>query len=116
MCIYMSVVGWAYTIGTLFGLSRTRTFATPCVSALRARGQAPAGTLFLVCGYGETGSRLIRALDRMGMRVVVVEVDEIKAGELELQAYHADIPTLVADARHPEILRLAGLTNPNCRG
>ena len=52
----------------------------------------------------------------MGMRVVVVEVDEIKAGELELQAYHADIPTLVADARHPEILRLAGLTNPNCRG
>lgn len=117
MCIYMSVVGWAYTIGTLFGLFQDKNFR----HALRIERFARAvrrlqEPFFLVCGYGETGSRLIRALDRMGMRVVVVEVDEIKAGELELQAYHADIPTLVADARHPEILRLAGLTNPNCRG
>ncbi|MBX3686459.1 MAG: potassium channel protein, partial [Rhodocyclaceae bacterium] len=80
MCIYMSVVGWAYTIGTLFGLFQDKNFR----HALRIERFARAvrrlqEPFFLVCGYGETGSRLIRALDRMGMRVVVVEVDEIKA-------------------------------------
>ena len=41
MCIYMSVVGWAYTLGTLFGLFQDKNFRTPCVSsASRARSGA----------------------------------------------------------------------------
>lgn len=117
LCIYMSVVGWAYSIGTLFALFQDKNFQ----HALKVEQFARAvrrlrEPFFLICGYGETGRLLTRALDRMGLRVVAVEVDEVKAGELELHTYYADIPTLVADARYPEVLRLAGLTHPNCRG
>jgi len=52
----------------------------------------------------------------MGVRAVVIEVDENKIGELDLHAYAADVPALCADASNPETLKFAGLTHPSCIG
>lgn len=117
VCIYMSVVGWAYTIGTVFSLLADRNLqqAIRTQRFLRAvrRLREP---FYLVCGYGETGRLICDALDRLGYRAVVVERDEGKVGEIELQSYHADMPALCADASNPEILEYAGLRNPHCIG
>ncbi|NMG74915.1 NAD-binding protein [Aromatoleum diolicum] len=117
LCIYMSVVGWAYTVGTVFALLADRNLqqAIRTQRFLRAvqRLREP---FYLVCGYGETGRLICDALDRLGFRAVVVEQDDSKVGEIELHSYHADVPALSADARNPETLKFAGLTHPNCIG
>jgi hypothetical protein len=71
---------------------------------------------FLVCGYGEAGHLICQALDELGYRAVVIEKDEGKIGDLELQSYQADMPALCADAGQPDTLLFAGLTSRYCRG
>ena len=115
--IYLSVIGWAYTLGSVFNLLADRSLRQAIamqgfVRAVR-RLREP---FYLVCGYGETGRLICQALDRMGVRAVVIEVDENKIGELDLHAYAADVPALCADASNPETLEFAGLTHPSCIG
>ncbi len=116
-CIYLSVIGWAYTLGAVFSMLSDRSLrqAIAMQSFVRQvrRLREP---FYLVCGYGETGRLICQALDRMGLRAVVVEVDESKVGELDLHAYSADVPALSADASNPETLKFAGLTHPSCIG
>ena len=117
LCIYLSVVGWAYTIGTVFSLLADRSLQ----QALRTQGflravQRLREPFLLVCGYGETGRLLCAGLDHLGYRAVVVECDEVKVGEIELHSYRADVPALAADASNPEILKFAGLEHPYCIG
>jgi voltage-gated potassium channel len=117
ICIYLSVVGWAYTLGTVFALFQDHTFLDAVrrerfTRAVRRLGEP----FYLICGYGETGRLICQSLDRLGLRAVVVEKDPTKAGEVDLHEYVADIPVLTADASLPEVLRLAGLTSRHCKG
>lgn len=117
ICIYMSVVGWAYTLGSVFSLLSDRSLRQAIstqrfISAVRNLHEP----FYLVCGYGETGKLICGALDRLGYRVVVLEIDDGRIGETELQNYAADVPALAADGRNPETLKYAGLTNRYCAG
>ncbi|ATE62516.1 potassium channel family protein [Thauera sinica] len=115
--IYLSVIGWAYTLGSLFSLLSDRNlqqaFAIQRFSRSVRRLREP---FYLVCGYGETGRLVCDALDRLRHRAVVIELDESRVGEIELQGYVADVPAIAADVRNPETLKFAGLTHPQCVG
>ena len=50
----------------------------------------------------------------MGRRFVVLDGNEDRIDALDLASYHADVPGLVADARNPGHLGVAGLANPQC--
>ncbi len=117
MCIFMSVFGWTYTLGTVFAVlsdrSMRQAIATQRFVRAVRRLREP---FYIVCGYGETGRLICHTLDRMGLRSVVLEVDETKVGEIELQSFAADVPALCADASNPELLLYAGLTHPSCAG
>lgn len=117
ICIYLSVVGWAYTLGTVFGLFQDQTFINAVRTERFIRAVHRLGEPFyLVCGYGETGRLICQTLDQLGLRAVVLEKDAAKAGQVDLHEYQADIPVLTADASLPEILRQAGLTSRHCKG
>lgn len=116
-CIYLSVIGWAYSIGALLALFQDQNFR----NAVRLQRFSRAvrhlrEPFYLVCGYGETGQLICRALDQLGLRAVVVEIEESHVSQLDLHGHSADIPALTADARQPEVLKLAGLTHRCCRG
>ncbi len=116
-CIYLSVIGWAYFIGALLALLQDQNFRNAV--RLQRFGQAVRNMrepFYLVCGYGETGQLICRTLDQLGMRAVVIEIDHGRVSQLDLHGHSADIPALAADARQPEILKLAGLTHRCCRG
>ncbi|MDR0563833.1 MAG: NAD-binding protein [Azoarcus sp.] len=116
-CIYMSVIGWAYTLGTVFALLADRPLQQAFAQMRFANAVRHMGAPFyLVCGYGETGRLICHALDQRGLRAVVVEINEANIGEIDLSDYNYDIPALTADARNPDVLRQAGLTHPNCIG
>jgi Trk K+ transport system NAD-binding subunit len=115
--IYITVIGWFYAIGKILQLMQDPAFRqvvavgrfTRRVSRLRA-------PFYLVCGYGETGSALVSALDHRQMGSVVVDIDPQRVAEVELADLALDIPALVADVRVPGVLLAAGLRHPQCLG
>jgi Trk K+ transport system NAD-binding subunit len=116
-CIYMSVIGWAYTLGTVFALLADHNLQQAIAMMRFSRAvRRIAEPFYLVCGYGETGRLICQALDKRGFRVVVIEHDETRASEVDLYSYTADVPTLTADAGNPDTLQHAGLAHRNCAG
>jgi len=117
VCIYLSVIGWAYSIGTLLALLQDQNFRNAV--RLQRFGWAVYNmreSFYLICGYGETGQLICRALDQLGMRAIVIEINEGRVSQLDLHSHSTDIPALAADASQPEILKLAGLTHSCCQG
>ncbi|HEX3207108.1 MAG TPA: NAD-binding protein [Propionibacteriaceae bacterium] len=115
--IYLSVVGWAYAIGSLLTLLQDRSFRqalalrrfTRKVSRLRE-------PFLLMAGYGRAGELLVKAFDTLGQQLVVIDESSERVDALDLGSFHSDIPGLVADAANPHHLSAAGLDHPFCAG
>lgn len=117
LSIYATVVGWFYSLGTLVALLQDKTFqraATELRFARRVRRRHE--PFFLVCGYGETGSVLVRALTDRNQHAVAVDIEEQRINLLKLENLREYVPALCADARRPEHLLEAGLRHPLCAG
>ncbi len=117
VCIYLSVVGWSYSVVTLIGLLQDKGFQnTLTANRFARRIRQLKEPFYLVCGCGETGNLICRNFDRTGQAFVVIEKNELRVEELDLQDFKSDTPALAADASLPENLQLAGLTHGKCRG
>ncbi len=115
--IYLTVIGWAYAIGTLFALAQDRGFRHAlAVQRFARKVRGLREPFILVAGYGQTGCTLGRSLDALGRRFVVVDIDQARIDDLELEPLRADVPGLAADARNPEHLVLAGLGHRHLEG
>ena len=116
LAIYLSVIGWAYAFGSLFALSQDATFRSAAARSLFlnrvARMREP---YVVICGYGRSGSAIARALDDLGVRLVVVDADRARVAPIDVQPFAVAPLVLVADARRPEVLRDAGIAKPECR-
>jgi Trk K+ transport system NAD-binding subunit len=115
IAIYLTVIGWAYAIGSLLALIQDRAFRQALAMQHFTRKVARLREPFLlVAGYGRTGEILGRSIDALGRRFVVLDVDGKRIDNLELDSYYADVPGLAADARDPGNLAVAGLDHPSC--
>ncbi|TCS35122.1 Trk K+ transport system NAD-binding subunit [Paucimonas lemoignei] len=116
-CIYMTVVAWSYAILTLLALVQDKAFQHTLVASRFARRvkrmHAP---FYLVCGCGETGSLICRALDVLGFDFVILEKDEQRVEELDLEDFKTNDPALAADASASVNLQMAGLRHRYCKG
>ncbi|MDE2440490.1 MAG: NAD-binding protein [Betaproteobacteria bacterium] len=116
-CIYLTVIGWSYSVVTLIALLQGKGFQnTLTTSRFARRVRLTSQDFYLICGCGETGSLIARSFDHIGQAFVVIEKEELRVEELDLLDFKTDIPALAADARLPDNLRLAGLNHPRCRG
>ncbi len=116
-CIYLTVIGWSYSVVTLIALLQDKGFQnTLTTNRFARRVRNIRQDFYLICGCGETGSLIARSFDHIGQAFVVIEKDELRVEELDLLDFKTDTPALAADARLPENLRLAGLKHPKCRG
>ena len=113
--IYLTVIGWAYAIGSLLALLQDRAFRQALALQHFTRKVKRLGEPFvLIAGYGRTGELLGHSLDRLGRRFVVLDIDAERIDSLELDSYFADVPGLAADARDPGHLAVAGLDQACC--
>jgi voltage-gated potassium channel len=116
-CIYFTVIAWFYAIGAIISL-----FQDPALKRAIKHSKFVHTVnnihepFYIICGFGETGSELVRALDKNELRVVVIELQEDRINELALTDYQYNVPHLCADAKMPEVLINAGLHNPMCQG
>ncbi len=115
VCIYLCVVAWAYALGSIFHLSQDQTLRDAVARrrfALRVAAlQEP---FVLIVGYGQSGIMLARMLDRMGQRMVIVELRAERAARIEIEEFHYTPLFLAADGRLPDVLVDAGVTHRKC--
>jgi Trk K+ transport system NAD-binding subunit len=116
-CVYATVIVWLYSIGSLIALLQDKTLQRAIEERLFAgRVAAIRERFYLVCGYGQTGSGLVRALTDRGQRAVVLDNNPERVNLLKLENLREFVPTLRADVGRPNNLLLAGLRNPHCAG
>ncbi len=115
--IFLSVIGWAYAIGSLLSLMQDKAFRAALARRHFVNKVRHLGEPFLVLvGYGNAARQLARSLDEMGRRFVVVDHDEHRVAGVELDDYHADTPALLGNARDTDVMALAGVGDPRCEG
>jgi len=116
-CIYLLVISWSYVIVVLLASFQDKGFQNALVAGrFRRRLGRLDEPFYLVCGYGEAGSLVCRALEQLGLRFVIIDHDEQRLQELELEEYRSDVLALAGEARQPEKLLEAGLRHRRCRG
>jgi len=115
--IYLTVIVWLYSIGSILALLQDPAFRR-AIRAARFEGRVRRlrQPFYLLCGCGETGGLLLKALDNRNEQAVALDIDPDRIAELELGQYHIDLPTLSADVRLPENLARAGLHHRHCAG
>jgi Trk K+ transport system NAD-binding subunit len=115
--LYMTVIAWLYAVGKIIALLQDPAFQRVLAGTRFARQvRALSEPFVIVCGYGETGSLLVEALDERQLRSTVVEIDPDRVSEVDLGEHASDVHALCADARLPESLLAAGLRHADCRG
>ena len=115
--IYLSVLAWAYAVGSVFALINDTTFrAAVARSVFKWRVRGIGDPFFIICGAGQSGTALALALDKIGYRLVVIEVQDERSARLELQEFVQPPLVLTGDARLPDVLEDAGIHMPECEG
>jgi voltage-gated potassium channel len=114
--IYLSVIGWAYALGSVFTLVQDANFRAAASRSLFLRRVSRLREPYVViCGYGRSGTGIAQALDSHGVRLVIVDIDPQRVAAVAVQPFRVTPLVLVADARRPEVLRDAGIAKPECR-
>ncbi len=115
--IYLSVIGWAYALGSIFALTRHPAFHVALERyRFERRVDRMTDRFYVVCGYGQSGRRLAAALDRIGYGTVVLEHDPERARAHMVSDMQQPTALLVADARAPDVLVTAGIRRHHCLG
>ena len=115
--LYATVIVWIYAIGTLLALIQDKTFQEAITERRFARRiKHLREPFYIVCGYGETGGALVRALTERNQNVVVIDIDPSRVSMLQLENLRQYVPGLHGDAARPIHLQEAGLEHPMCRG
>lgn len=114
--IYATVISWLYTIGSLISLVQSSLFQSALtIGAFNRRVKHINSHYFLICGYGDTGELMVRALTNRGKQCVVIDIDKNRVNDLELENFPTFVPALKGDASQPKTLIKAGLKNSYCK-
>ncbi|MCG6966380.1 MAG: potassium channel protein [Chromatiaceae bacterium] len=117
LALYASVIAWIYAFGTILALVQDRVFQEAIAENRFARRIRRMREPFhLVCGYGETGTALVKSLTGRGQHVVVIDIDATRTNIIQLQDLREFVPALHGDAAITRHLQEAGLQHPCCAG
>ena len=116
MIVYATVMGWFYSLGSLVTLFQDKLLLaqiaeTRFVNQIKNMNQ----TFLIVLGYNYTTSEIIKKANKEGVRTVVIEKDEAKINELNLENFTPTVPCLMGDVYDPVALEKAGLKSKYCK-
>ena len=115
--IYATVIVWLYGIGFLLTILQEPGFIQLMEqTSFQRKIRRIRDSFYLVCGYGDTGSKLVKALTESDITAIVVEIDPERVNILELEDHRIYVPGLCADASLPDSLITAGIKHKNCVG
>ena len=114
--IYLSVVAWAYTLGSVIALVNNATFRAAVARHMFLRRVGSlAEPFYIICGFGQSGSRLAHSLDQLGNRLVIIDPSQDRIDRVSIQDFFNVPLTVIADARLADVLEDAGIHSPHCQ-
>ena len=117
LSLYATVVAWLYGIGSVLSAFQDPGFRQQIQRNSFARKVADIREPFyLICGYGDTGAQLVRALAKEGILSIIIENDQERINELEVADFTLLPLWICADASHSEVLEISGIKHPWCTG
>jgi len=115
-CIYLTVIGWFYGIGSIVALIQDKRLSREIDIARFRKKIADLNEPFtIILGYNNITHLIIEWLNREGIRVVVADKDAEKIDALDLEGFMPEVPALAADVTHPDTLKMAGIHKRNCQ-
>ena len=115
ICIYLTVIGWFYAIGTLVSVLSDKTLKFELMKGrFRKRVKSLNSNFVIILGYNHINSQIIPKLLNYGLDVVLVDISEDKINVFLLEDFSSSIPAMVADAMLTETLEDAGIHHKNC--
>jgi len=115
--IYMTVIAWLYAIGNILGLVQDPVFKKARnENSFKRKVSKIHEPFYLVCGLGETGYEVVKALTNEHYRAIVIENDPESLLENNIYDLREHVPCLIADASVPKYLQMAGISKKNCYG
>jgi Trk K+ transport system NAD-binding subunit len=115
--ILPNVVAWLYSVGTILSLFLDREFKGVLQRSRFIRQASWQGeSFYIVCGFGNTGSMIVRGLLKRGLQVVVLERNPDIVHRMMLEDVFSHVPALGCDTTDRRNLEQAGMHRKNCRG
>ena len=115
--MYATVISWLYCIGVLLSVFQDKIFLNQIkkntVSRKIKNIREP---FYIICGYGDTGMLLTRQLAEAGILSVVIDDKVERIHDLESDDFMVSPLGICEDASHSEVLEIAGITHPCCKG
>jgi Trk K+ transport system NAD-binding subunit len=113
--IFIGVIGWFYAIGTLVSLLQDKKLIAQLqISSFSKKVKNLKEPFIIILGYNNVTKKLINKLITT-KRIVVIDKDQEKIDELELENFIPEVYGLSADVNNPEILKIAGIKKRNCK-
>lgn len=117
MIIYFTVIGWFYSIGSLISLIQDKVLRKELAKNRFIRQVKNLNeNFFIILGYNSMTKKIIGKSLKKGFRVVVIEKNENKVGDLHLQSYTPVVHVFQADIHDPNAIESAGIRSPYCKG
>lgn len=114
--IYISVIGWFYAIGALVTLIQDKKLISELKIAKFSKKIKNLKEYFvIILGYNHTTKDLIQRLSADNKRIVVIDKNQEKIDELELENFIPEVYAISANIDSPDTLRLAGIAKRNCK-
>jgi voltage-gated potassium channel len=114
--IYLSVICWAYALGSLINLVQDKAFrAALARSRFSTRVRRLESRFIIIAGYGQSGRALAHAFDELDYRVVIIEERGDRADSVDVEEFRQPPLVIAADARLPEVQHEAGIAQRHCR-
>ncbi len=116
MVVYIVVLSWFYSIGSLISLLQDKIFLLEIKKAKFIRQIKNIKERYIIIlGYNYTTNEIIKKALSSGLRTVVIEQDKNKVDHLILENFTPYVPVLQGDAFDPVALELAGIKSPYCK-
>ena len=114
--IYIAVIGWFYAIGSLVSLIQDKKLISELKIAKFSKKIKNLKEHFvIILGYNHTTKELIHRLSADNKRIVVIDKNQDKIDELELENFIPEVYAIAANIDSPDTLRLAGISKRNCK-
>ncbi len=114
--IYYTVPAWLYAAGKIIALLSDPVFQHAIRENSFARRVRNMRTRFVVvCGFGESGHRIVKRLLHSGYECVVIDNDSDRINRMSLDPVLHNVLAVSGDAADVELLTRAGIGSPFCR-
>jgi len=115
--LYSTVISWLYAIGALLTIIQSNPFRQAVAHNTFIRQvKRIKEPFYLICGYGDTGSLVVKALSDRGISSVVIDINQDRINTLEIEDLSAVNPGLCANAAETDNLIASGLRSRLCAG